>query len=157
MSEHPVIQAVVVDDPASAGSASVGPGRPSDFSPAVAESVLEKLTEGKSFLWFDSDEAEDYPSTSTIRRWRARNKDFDAECARACESAAEADYDRMERIEAMVAKGKMDPKAANVILSNMRWRMEKRKPRTFGQKVEHEHSGRIGLEQLVAGTQADEK
>lgn len=127
------------------------PGRPSEFDPVIADRIIERLNEGKSFNWFLSDEAEGYPAKSTISRWRANNKEFDARCARACEAAADADYDRMEEIEALVLAGKMDPKAANVALSNMRWRMEKRKSRSYGQRVEVEHSGKVGLEQLVAG------
>ena len=41
----------------------------------------------------------------------------------------------------------INPKAASVVLSNMRWRMEKRKARTYGQKVEVK--AQVTLEQLV--------
>lgn len=120
-------------------------GRPSEFSPAIASRIIDRLNEGKSFNWFETDEAAGYPAKSTIRRWRQNDSDFDAQCARACEAAADADYDRMEEIEVLVLKGAMDPKAANVALSNMRWRMEKRKSRSYGQKLEVEHSGKIEL------------
>lgn len=60
----------------------------------------------------------------------------------------------MERIEERVlginvsdAEPQLDPKAANVVLSNMRWRMEKRKGRTYGQKVEVKAA--LTLEQLI--------
>lgn len=71
------------------------------------------------------------------------------------EAAADADYDAMERIEERVLginvsedEPQLDAKAAGVVLSNMRWRMEKRKGRTYGQKVEVK--AQLTLEQLVA-------
>jgi len=76
----------------------------------------------------------------TIRRWRAEDEHFDAECARACEIHAEADYDKMQRIERQVLRGEIDGKAANTVLSNMRWRMEKRNKARFGQRVEVTHN-----------------
>lgn len=115
-------------------------GRPTVRSPDIAERILVKLREGESFNWFDSEQAVGLPSTSTIRRWRAEDEHFDAECARACEIHAEADYDKMQRIERMALRGEIDSKAANTVLSNMRWRMEKRNKARFGQKVELTHN-----------------
>ncbi len=130
-------------------------GRPTVRHSDLDDRIIGLLQEGKSFRWFDSEEAVGLPSTATIRRWRADDAEFDAKCVRACEAAADADYDEMERIERQVlgldlAPGEkpLDPKAANVVLSNMRWRMEKRKPRTYGQKVEVK--AQVTLEQLVA-------
>ena len=130
-------------------------GRPTVRHADLDDRIFTKLQEGKSFRWFDSDEAIGFPSTATIRRWRADEAEFDAKCVRACEAAADADYDEMERIERQVlgiglgpGEKPLDPKAANVVLSNMRWRMEKRKPRTYGQKVEVKAA--LTLEQLVA-------
>lgn len=134
------------------------PGRPSEFNQTIADRIIDRLNEGKSFNWFETDEAAGYPAKSTIRRWRANNEEFDSRCTRACEAAADADYDRMERIEERVLginctkdEPELDAKAANVVLSNMRWRMEKRKQRTYGQRVALEHSGKLGLESLIAG------
>ncbi len=130
-------------------------GRPTVRHSDLDDRIIGLLQEGKSFRWFDSEQATGLPSTATIRRWRADDADFDARCVRACEAAADADYDRMERIEERTLginvtpdEPQLDPKAASVVLSNMRWRMEKRKPRTYGQKVEV--TAKMTLEQLVA-------
>lgn len=127
-------------------------GRPTIKNPEIVEGILRKLKEGASFLWFDSAENTTYPATATIRRWRLDDEEFDAQCARACESHAEAEYDRMQEIERRTLlkasdPDYLDPKAVNVVLSNMRWRMEKRKPRTFGQKIEV--AAQVTLEQLI--------
>ena len=130
-------------------------GRPIVRHSDLDDRIVGLLQEGKSFRWFDTEQAVGLPSTATIRRWRADDAEFDARCVRACEAAADADYDRMERIEERTLginvtedEPQLDPKAASVVLSNMRWRMEKRKPRTYGQKVEV--TAKMTLEQLVA-------
>ena len=126
------------------------PGRPSIRHADLDERIIRKLNEGCSFRWFDSPEAVGYPSTATIRRWRQEDEEFDARCVRACESHAEAEYERMEELEEQLLAGDVDAKAGSVVLSNMRWRMEKRKARTFGQRVEVK--GTMTLEQLVAAS-----
>lgn len=128
-------------------------GRPTVRHSDLDDRIISMLQEGKSFRWFDSEQAIGFPSTATIRRWRADDAEFDARCARACEAAADADYDRMEELEerALLPENDADhinAKAASVVLSNMRWRMEKRKGRTYGQKVEVK--AQLTLEQLVA-------
>lgn len=129
-------------------------GRPTVRHSDLDDRIIALLQEGKSFRWFDSEQAIGLPSTATIRRWRADDAEFDARCARACEASADADYDAMERIEERVLginvndkEPQLDAKAASVVLSNMRWRMEKRKGRTYGQKVEVKAA--VTLEQLI--------
>lgn len=115
-------------------------GRPGQRTPDLVERILVKLREGESFNWFDSEQAVGLPSTSTIRRWRAEDEHFDAECARACEIHAEADYDKMQRIERGLLRGEIDPKVGRTVLANMQWRMEKRSKARFGQRVEVTHN-----------------
>lgn len=131
-------------------------GRPSMRSADLCERILRLLSEGKTFRWFDSEEAVGLPSTATIRRWRQEDEDFDAKCVRACEASADADYDRMEELEerALLPKSDarhLDPYAVNVVLGNTRWRMERRKARTYGAKLEVK--GKLTLEQLVLASQ----
>lgn len=128
------------------------------FNPELAARVVRKLSEGNPFRWFESEQAreEGLPSPSTIRRWRVDHEDFDALCARACEASAEADYDKMEELEERVLLPPKDPKhvdshAANVVLGNMRWRMERRAQAKFGNRQKIEHSGKVGIEALIAG------
>lgn len=122
----------------------------------MIDRIVRLLQEGKPFSWFNSEDARSasLPATETIRRWRIEDTAFDELCARACESHAEADYDRMEELESRALLPKTDPKhldpyAVNVVLGNTRWRMERRSPKRYGQKVEV--GGRLTLEQLVVG------
>lgn len=131
-------------------------GRPTIRHPELEDRIIQALQEGKSYRWFDSEQATGFPSTATIRRWRQEDEAFDAKCVRACEAQADAEYDEMEELERRTLLPKthadyLDPYAVNVVLSNKRWRMEKRKPRTYGQKMEVK--AQLTLEQLVASSQ----
>jgi len=125
-------------------------------SPELCDRVIRLLQEGRPFSWFNEPEARGagLPATETIRRWRIEDAGFDELCARACESHADADYDRMEELERRTLLPKDDPEhldayAVNVVLGNTRWRMERRSPKRYGSKVEV--SAHVTLEQLVAG------
>lgn len=126
-------------------------------SPELCERVVRLLQEGKPFSWFNKPEAREagLPATETLRRWRIEDANFDDLCARACESHAEADYDRMEELERRTLLPKddpdhLDPYAVNVVLGNTRWRMERRSPKRYGTKVDV--SAHVTLEQLVAAS-----
>lgn len=127
-------------------------------SPELADRIVRLLQEGRPFIWFETEEARaaGLPATSTIRRWRIEDDAFDALCVRACEAHAETDYDRMEEMERRVLLPKndpdhIDPYAASVVLGNTRWRMERRNPKRYGNKLEVK--GHMTLEQLVLASQ----
>lgn len=129
-----------------------GPGRPSDYSEALTDTICERIGNGESLRRVCA--AKDMPDRTTVLRWLHSHPEFAAKYARAREDQAENEHDKMAEIEMGVLQRQIDPKAANVVLGNMRWRMEKLKPKVFGAAVKVEHSGKIGLEQLVAGTDA---
>jgi hypothetical protein len=122
-------------------------GRPSDYSEKTAEAICVRLADGQSLRRICLDEG--MPDRTTVLRWLASNKDFATRYAQAREDQAEFHHDEMEEIEDEVRRGVLDPKAANVILGNKRWRMEKLKPKAYGQKLEVEHSGRVELADTV--------
>lgn len=110
-------------------------GRPSDYSEAVADLICEKLSEGASLRSICL--ADDLPDITTVFRWLAKHQEFAIKYARAREAQVEAHYEAMDEIEADVLAGVLDPKAANVVLGNKRWRLEKLKPKVFGQLIKH--------------------
>lgn len=124
-------------------------GRPSDYSEELARVICERLSNGESLRRICSDE--DMPNRNTVLDWAHDNPAFQARYVRARENQAEFGHDAMVEIEQRVLQRKIDPKAANVVLGNMRWRMEKLKPKVFGAKAELVHTGKVSIEQLVAG------
>lgn len=95
---------------------------------AIAASVgraRSKLTE-----WLQADEA----------RWERS--------ARACVSAAGAWDEKAEQVLAK-AKNPLALAKARELAHHYRWRASKIAPRQYGDKQQIEHSGRLGIEQLV--------
>lgn len=109
--------------------------------PEVREAIIAGLSEGRSLRQICRKDG--MPDWRTVLRWQVDDEDFAIKCARAREAGAESDLAEMDAIERKVLKGLIAPQAANVVLANKRWRMEKLKSRTFGQKLEVEHSGAI--------------
>lgn len=123
--------------------------RPSLYDPALADVILDRLSEGESLRAICSTEG--MPSRSTVFRWLADDEGFATKYAHAREAQAEVHHEDMDDIEARTLTGELPPQAASVVLANKRWRMEKLKPRVYGNKVEHDHRGKLTLEQLVTG------
>jgi len=108
-------------------------GRPSSYTPELVESICERLAEGESLRSICRDEA--MPDRTTVTRWLAEIGDFATKYARAHEEQAEFHHAEMDRLEAAVEDGTLSAPAAGVILANKRWRMEKLKPKVYGNAV----------------------
>lgn len=111
--------------------------RPSKYSQALADDICEQLADGKSLR--EICQQKGMPDRKTVERWIDADSGFAAKCARAREEQAEFHHAEMDVIERKVLAGQLDPKAANVVLSNKRWRMEKLKPKVYGQRLALDH------------------
>ena len=116
--------------------------RPSKYSQKLADAICSHLADGKSMRAICK--LVSMPDRRTIERWQAADADFAARCAHAREEQAEFHHAEMDVIEGKVLSGKLDPKAASVVLANKRWRMEKLKPKAYGQRIQQELSGAGG-------------
>lgn len=117
-------------------------GRPSSYNGSVASLICMRLADGESMRSICRDEA--MPSRDVVDVWRDTNPEFDAKCARAREEQAEFHHDAMEKIEADTLSGAIPAQAASVVLANKRWRMEKLKPKVYGQKIDLNHGSQPG-------------
>ena len=117
-------------------------GRPSMRSPEVVEELIERLSAGEAMVTICADAH--MPHTTTVLRWMDADDELAARCARAREQQAEVHHAAMDKIERDVLSGHLHPKAANVVLANKRWRMEKLKPRVYGTRIMQELSGPEG-------------
>lgn len=111
--------------------------RPSKYSQKLADDICEQLADGKSLR--EICQQKGMPDRKTVERWIDADSGFAAKCARAREEQAEFHHAEMDVIERKVLAGQLDPKAANVVLSNKRWRMEKLKPKVYGQRLALDH------------------
>lgn len=117
-------------------------GRPSTFTPEMAERIVAELADGRSLTAICT--ADQMPGRRTLLGWQERDADFRARCARAREAGADIAFDRMAQIEADLLDGKLDPAAGRAVLSSMQWRLSKLAPRRFGDRVQAELSGPDG-------------
>jgi transposase-like protein len=117
--------------------------RPTIYNEDLAAKILEEYAEGKSVSEICRQEG--MPDRVTLWRWRNENKGFATALSHAREANAETIEDEIHDIERKVLAEQVNPQAANVVLSSMRWRARVLHPRRYGDKAEVEHSGNVGL------------
>lgn len=138
-------------------------GRPTDFTTALADAICERLADGESLRAICS--GEDMPNRATVFRWLAADEAFRDQYAHAREAQAETHADEIvaisDEVEVRTVNGEgdevvlaLDPVgvARNRLRVDARkWVASKLKPKVYGDKVEHDHKGKITLESLVTG------
>lgn len=140
-------------------------GRPSLYTPELAERICQRLAEGESLRAICRDE--EMPPESTVRNWVVSDvQGFAAQYARAKEKGCDAIAEEILEIsddgrnDFMEALG--DEKAKAYILNGehvqrsklrvdaRKWYLSKIAPKRYGDKQQVEHSGSLTLEQALA-------
>lgn len=111
-------------------------GRPSSYTPVLAERVLSKLAELGSLrkVMADAEERGDdtMPDQATVYRWLAAHPEFREHYTRAREAADEPVSDEMERVA-------YDPSLSSdqkrVMIDTLKWTLARRAPRKWGDSV----------------------
>ncbi len=116
-------------------------GRPSSYTEEIADTICERLMEGRSLRSICDDE--DMPDRRTVVRWQVQHEDFATRCARARELQADLMDDMI--LDAANACTVEDAQAARVKISAYQWRASKLAPKKYGDKVQTEHSGSIAV------------
>lgn len=134
-------------------------GRPTDYSPELAEVICLRLAEGESLRSVCRDE--EMPAKCTVLRWIARNEDFRAQYVRAKAEGAEAiaeemfdiaddaTNDWMERLDSEGQGVGWQLNGDHVRRSQLRidtrkWYLSKIMPKKYGDKIQQEHTGADG-------------
>lgn len=134
-------------------------GRPSDFTPEVANEICERLIGGESLREICEDGH--LPSARTVHRWLVVNEEFRQQYAHAREAQADTLFDDIldiaddGRNDWMERKGRGDEdlgwKENGEAISRSRLRVDARKwmasklaPKKYGEKVQQEISGADG-------------
>lgn len=117
-------------------------GRPSAYSDQIAGDICARLADGESLKAICADEG--MPSRSSVFRWLGdpdKSMDhFRASYARAREASADADADSISDIAGQVLQGLVEPNAARVAIDALKWAAGKRKPKVYGDKIDHTSS-----------------
>lgn len=137
-------------------------GRPSDYTPAIADEICTRLANGESLRAICGSDRDDFmPSIGTVMRWAIQNAEFREHYEEARRIQAETMADEIVSI----ADGKGLTGEEKVTLSprdrlrvdSRKWVAAKLLPKRYGDKVEVEHSGSVQTqtdEQLEGRIQA---
>lgn len=114
-------------------------GRPSTFSPAMAEEICEEIALGGA-LYRLCQEREGWPAERTVYQWLEAHPDFAQRYARARERAA----DRRVAEIVEIADNAKDAQLAKVQIDARKWQASKFAPKNYGDRVQAELSGADG-------------
>lgn len=130
------------------------PGRPSDYTPELADRICAALADGRSLRGVC--EAEDMPDKSTVFRWLRTNEGFRDQYARAKVESADSHADDMidiaddARNDWMKVQNKGDQEAyilngehvarTRLRIDTRKWLTSKLNAKKYGDKIDHTHS-----------------
>jgi hypothetical protein len=131
--------------------------RPSKYSEKLGDAICERLADGESLRAICS--GEDMPNRATVFRWLASNAEYRDQYARARESQADAIFDEILHIADTTQIGqKTVSKATGLeiteadMIEHRRLQVDARKwiagklaPKKYGDKIQAEHTGEVGL------------
>ena len=106
-------------------------GRPSDYSPELADRLCELVLEGRTVTQACDAIGID---KSTIYRWLKVHLDFRDKYARAREEAAHANADDVQEVAARVLNNTLEPDRGRVVIDALKWTAGKRKPKVYGDR-----------------------
>lgn len=108
-------------------------GRPSTYTPEIAEAICNALREGRSLRAWCKEEGN--PCYSTVFKWLEQQEGFADSYARAREVQAHNDADRINAVAEQLELGAMAPDVARVIVQAMQWTAARRLPKAYGDKL----------------------
>ena len=121
-------------------------GRPSKYTPELAQKICDELASGRSLRSVCGGEG--MPSWSTVLSWRDSNKEFSDQYARARLSGYEQLADGLVDISDDNAG---DPQRDRLRVDTRKWLLSKMLPKIYGDKLDVQHGGTdVLLEALAA-------
>lgn len=115
-------------------------GRPSIYSAELTARICERLAIGESLRSICRDA--EMPDLSTIFVWLAKNPDFSEQYTRAREAQAESHADQLIEI---ADNPDIDANHKRIMVDARKWVASKLKPKRYGDKLDLDHSGNVGL------------
>lgn len=105
--------------------------RPSDFTPDMANTICERLSDGESLRKICEDEG--MPARSTVRTWLVQNAEFQAQYAHAREQQADVYAERIVD----EAEAATDASLGRLKMDALKWAASKLAPKRYGDKLAH--------------------
>jgi hypothetical protein len=127
-------------------------GRPSDFTPEIANAICERLIEGESLRKICL--SDDMPSASTVCRWLSQREEFREQYAHARDAQADTLADEILDIADDGTNDWMSDKEAEegftyngdavqrskLRIESRKWLAAKMAPKRYGERIMQEHS-----------------
>lgn len=111
-----------------------GPGRPSKFTPQLADEICRRLSEGQGLRTICLDKR--MPDRGTVLRWEEQDSDFAAKCARARDYQADWIFDDIANMENGILAGEITPEQGRVVIGSKQWRAGRLAPKRYGDKTQ---------------------
>lgn len=116
------------------------------YTRQLADEICVRIQLGETIQQICEDEH--MPAKRTVYEWLKQYLDFQSAYRLAREEAAHIMADRILEIAKKVEDGEIAPDAGRVAIDAQKWVAGRRKPKMYGDRVEHEHSGVIEHEQV---------
>lgn len=133
-------------------------GRPTTYTPEIADMICSRLSEGESLRSVCKDP--EMPVASTVFAWMRKYEEFSKQYARAKEEAADAMFEEIQDIaddgtndwmevnnqDGDCVGWKINGEAlqrSRLRVDTRKWMMSKMKPKKYGDKIQTEHSGKV--------------
>lgn len=126
--------------------------KPTLYTPEVAKTILERIANGEPLNWICRDEG--MPNPRTVRDWKNQKPDF----KQAYADARDVGFDVIAHRARLTMRGKKEEDGGESTGDVVRDKaiaefdlklLAKWDPR-YAERMQHDHRGRISLEQLVA-------
>ncbi len=119
-------------------------GRPTSYSPEVAEQICRKLVEGDSLRKICL--PDDMPGQRTVYGWLVVHSDFAQQYAQAREMQAHTRAD----MASDAWETEDDVQRARLKFDALRWHAAKLLPKVYADRVDHEISGDLNVHRLLS-------
>lgn len=106
------------------------PGRPSTYTPILAERICTLIAQGKSKRQIE--DMEGMPNRETIDAWMLKHEGFASQYARACEARTEA---QAEEIVEISDRDDLPADQKRVMIDARKWVASKLLPKKYGDSV----------------------
>ena len=115
-------------------------GRPTDYGDEVVDLICSRLAIGESLNRICKDA--DMPAMSTVFGWLSKHPEFLEKYTRAREAQAESHADQLVEI---ADNPDIDANHKRIMVDARKWVASKLKPKRYGDKLDLDHSGSVGL------------
>lgn len=132
-------------------------GRPSSYTPEIAEGICELVALGSNLERICKEDGQ--PDKASVYKWFRLHPEFFNDYTRAREMRAETRSDRIDGYCAMVLSGELGPNEARVIIDTEKWQAGKESPKKYGDAtlLKHgDHEGNVLKVQISQVTGTDE-